>query len=205
VAFEPELVFERVDDRFDPLADAADQRVGALRFVAFGRAQEQVWPSSDGSAVWVQEPVDRSRCALRQVGLDGRVIRPRRQFPCASGSDPPGGSLGLVVNRTRVIDPRTGRTVLRTPLDIFKTRLGIVAVAGEKLVLEDGPGKCFTLLDAATGAEQRLPWPSLLAGLDQPAVDLQGRFVALAFANPAGPHVRGRLSTCGCSTPRPGG
>jgi hypothetical protein len=68
-------------------------------------------------------------------------------------------------------------------LDIFKTRLGIVAVAGEKLVLEDGPGRGFTLLDAATGAQRRLPWPSLLAKLDQPAVDPAGRFVALAFAS----------------------
>jgi hypothetical protein len=144
-----------------------------------------VWPSSDGRAVWVQSPVGRSHCTLRQVGLDGRVIRGRRPFPCASISDPAAGSLGLVVNRTRVIDPRTGRTVLKTPLDIFKTRLGIVAVAGEKLVLEDGPGRGFTLLDAATGAQRRLPWPSILAGLDQPAVDLQGRFVALAFANPS--------------------
>jgi hypothetical protein len=75
--------------------------------------------------------------------------------------------------------------VLKTPLDKFKARLGIVAVAGEKLVLEDGPGRGFTLLDTATGAQRRLPWPSILAGLDQPAVDPAGRFVALAFANPS--------------------
>lgn len=136
-----------------------------------------VWPASDGLSVWVQSSVDRSHCALRQIGLDGRELRAARAFPCASGSDPSGGSLGLVVQRTRLIDPITGRTVL-------KARLGILAVAGEHVVLA-GPGTKFTLLDGATHAQRQLPWPSILAGLDQPAVDPQGRFVALAFADPA--------------------
>jgi hypothetical protein len=49
-----------------------------------------VWPAKDGRAVWVQSFVNRSHCALRQVGLDGREIRARRAFPCATRSDPPG-------------------------------------------------------------------------------------------------------------------
>jgi len=48
-----------------------------------------------------------------------------------------------------------------------------------------GPGAQFTLLDAATHARQRLPWPSILWGRDAPAVDPRGRFIALAFADPA--------------------
>jgi hypothetical protein len=136
-----------------------------------------VWPANDSRTVWIQSIVDRSRCTLRRVGLDGRQLRAPRAFPCATRSDPAGGSLGLVVHNTRVLDPLTRRTVL-------KTRWGILAVAGQHVVLA-GPGRQFTLLNAATGAEQRLPWPSILSGRDEPAVDPRGRFVALTFGDPA--------------------
>lgn len=136
-----------------------------------------VWPAADGRTVWVQDMVARSRCTLRQAGLDGRRLRAARPFPCATVTDPPGGSLGLVVGRTRLLDPRTGRVVLRT-------RWGVLAASGSKLVLA-GPGKAFTLLDGITGGERRLPWPSTLGGIDRPAVNPSGRFVALAFADPA--------------------
>ena len=136
-----------------------------------------VWPATDGRSMWIQDTVGRSRCTLRRVALDGRMLRVARPFPCATRTDPSGGSLGLVVGRTRVLDPLTGRLVLRT-------RWGILAVAGTKLVLA-GPGKGFTLLDGKTRAERTLPWPSILPFSDRPAVDPRGRFVALAFAVPA--------------------
>jgi hypothetical protein len=82
----------------------------------------------------------------------------------------------LVVRRTRVLNPLTGRIVL-------KTRWGIVAVIGRQLLLA-GPGNAFTLLDAATRVQRRLRWPSILGALDQPAVDPHGRFVAVAFGDP---------------------
>jgi hypothetical protein len=135
-----------------------------------------VTPAADGRAVWVKSSVDEAHCTLRQVDLEGRELRAARAFPCAS-TIYPGGSLGLVVNRTRVLDPLTDRTVLTT-------RWGVLAAAGEKLVLA-GPGERFTLLDAATRRERRLPWPSILTRLDGPAVDPRGRYVALAFADPA--------------------
>ena len=135
-----------------------------------------VWPAAGGRAVWVQTR-SPSGCLLRQVALDGRRRRAPRQFPCPTRSDPSGGSLGLVVNRTRVVDPHTGGVVLRT-------RAGILAVAGRKLVLRHA-GFRLTLLDAATGAERRLRWPSALTQMDRPAVDPRGRYVVLAFAEPA--------------------
>ena len=134
------------------------------------------WPSADGDAVWVQTR-SASRCRLAQVSLDGRRLRAPRPFPCATRSDPPGGSLGLVVNRTRVVDPQKGRDVLRT-------RFGILAVAGRKLVLRNA-GLRLTLLDAATGSERPLRWPSALVRMDRPAVDPRGRYVVLAFAEPS--------------------
>ncbi len=135
-----------------------------------------VAPAADGQSVWIKTSAKSSRCALRQINLDGRAMRAPRAFPCASTISS-AGSLGLVVNRTRVIDPRTGRTLRRT-------RWGVLAAAGHTLVLA-GPDDQFTVLDAATGAQRRLPWPSTIGGLDAPAVDPRGRYVALAFANPA--------------------
>jgi hypothetical protein len=152
----------------------------------------EVAPSADGRSVWVKSFARRSKCTLRQLGLDGRVMRAPRAIPCAF-TIAPGGSLGLVVSRTRVIDPLTGRTVYRTSSGSFNTPLGIVAVAGKKLVLDDGPGRDLTLLDSVTGTRRRLPWPSTPGGLDQPAVDPQGRFVALAFANPSWTSAEGQL------------
>lgn len=152
----------------------------------------EVAPSVDGRSVWVKSIARRSHCTLRQAGLDGRLMRAPRGFPCVFTISP-GGSVGLVVSRTRVIDPRTGRTVFRTPSSDFNTPLEIVAVAGKKFVLHDGPGRDLTLLDSATGTRQRLPWPSTPGALDQPAVDLQGRFVALAFANPSWTSAAGQV------------
>jgi hypothetical protein len=148
---------------------------GRAANVSYLGTGQNVTPAGGGSAVWIKT-FRRARCALRRVGLNGRPLGAARSFPCAS-TIYPGGSLGLVVNRTRVLDPRTGRTVLRV-------RWGVLAAAGSSLVLA-GPGRQFTVLNAATGAERRLRWPSILGGVDQPAVDPGGRFVALAFADPA--------------------
>lgn len=137
----------------------------------------KVVPAADGRSVWVTRVVGRSHCALRHVALAGREVGGNASFPCASTFDA-AGSLGVVVNRTRVLDPRTSRTVLRT-------RWGILAAAGRMLVLA-GPGRRFTLLDAETGAERRFAWPSILRQRDnQPAVDPRGRYVALGFGDPA--------------------
>lgn len=128
-----------------------------------------------GRSVWIKRR-DGRHCTLRQVALDGRTLRPPRAFPCAT-TIYPGGSRGVVVNRTRLIDPRTGRTVL-------KARWGILAGAGNQLVLR-GPGTQLALLDASTGRERRLRWPSTLTGLEHyPAIDPSGRFVTLSFASP---------------------
>jgi len=134
-----------------------------------------VWPAADGRSVWVQSVVPRERCTLRRLRLDGRQLRAPRRFPCATGSDPAAGSLGVVSRRTRVLDPYTGRLVL-------KTRWGVVAATGTTLVLA-GPGEQLTLLDGETRAERRLPRPST-AYDTEPAVDPQGRFVALVYGRP---------------------
>lgn len=139
-----------------------------------------VWSSNDGRAAWVQRRVAEPGCTLHKVGLEGQVLRAPRAFPCARAYDPNVGALGLVVNGTRIIDPNTGREVLKVPLDI-------IAGTGDRLVLGRWGRRDtqLTLLDVATRAQRRIPWPSMLASLDRPAVDPKGRFIALAFADPA--------------------
>ncbi|MBA2384810.1 MAG: hypothetical protein H0V68_09150 [Actinobacteria bacterium] len=146
----------------------------AARITSLG-VGERLAPAGDGRSVWIKRR-DGTRCTLRQAALDGRTLIAARPFACATTLYP-GGSLGLVVNRTRVIDPRTGRVVRRT-------RWGILAAAGKHLVLA-GPGNRLALLDASAGTERQLRWPSILPWLDHPAADPRGRFVALSFAAPA--------------------
>jgi hypothetical protein len=141
-------------------------------FVGAGR---HAVPSGDGRSVWIKS-VRGSACRLRRVGLDGHQIGQAQSFAC-NATIQFGGSLGLISNRTRVIDPLTGQTLLRT-------RYGILAVAEKRLVLA-GPTNAFTLLNTATRSQRKLRWPSLLSALDDPRVDYQGRHVALAFADPA--------------------
>jgi hypothetical protein len=155
-------------------ADAYGVSGPSARAVSLGKARN-VWPA-EGRAVWLQRSAGRSACSLRKVGLNGRRIRGPRPFPCATRSDG-AGPAGVVVGRTRVLDPSTGRTV-------FRARWGVVAVARRHLVLA-GPDKQFTLVDRVAGSEKRLAWPSILAGMDAPAVYPTGRYVALAFADPA--------------------
>lgn len=202
VADNPPFVLDVDSRRVTPLRDLAPQRRGVLWVVGIGgRSARSVWrhadlyavrgragrvsslgdgadvvPAADGRSAWVKS-FGRSGCSIRQLSLDGRVIRAPRAFPCAS-TIASGGALGLVVNRTRVIEPRDGRTLLRT-------RWGVLAAAGRTLVLA-GPGKMFTVLDTASREQRRVPWPDTVGGLDTPAVDPRGRFVALAFGSPGG-------------------
>jgi hypothetical protein len=155
-------------------ADLYGVRGRAARVVALGDGTDVV-PAADGRSVWIKS-FARSGCTLRQRSLEGSETRAPRAFPCAS-TIASAGSLGLVVNRTRVIDPRTGQTLLRT-------RWGVLAATGRTLVLA-GPGRTFTIVGTGGRVLRRIPWPSALGGLDAPAADPRGRYVALAFASPA--------------------
>ena len=155
----------------------------AMLFAVRGRARRvsplgigaEVVSAGGGASVWIKRFSTRTRCTLARVRLDGMARRAARPIRCASTISP-GGSLGLVVGRTRLVDPATGRTRLRT-------RWGIVAAAGRSLVLA-GPRQTLTVVDARSGRERRIRRPRTVGGLDTPAVDPRGRFVALAFANP---------------------
>lgn len=152
--------------------------VRGARTVSLPRADRVV--AAPGESVWLEARSGR-RCTVRRVALTGSVLGAARVLPCGTWSDPPGGSLGVVVGRTRVVDPQSGRTVLTT-------RGGILAVAGRKLVLSRGDS--LVLLDSVTGAERDLGWPSVIlrssqTGLAETAADPRGRYVAIGFGDPA--------------------
>ena len=159
---------------------AADARVyGISRHDATAvdlGAGRDVAPAATRDAVWIQT-VGGSGCTIRGIALTGRTTQRARPFRCAA-TIAPGGRAGIIVNRTRVYDPKSGKVVLRTPA-------GVVAAAGTTLVLLTSPGKRFALLDSRTRRQVPLRWPSTLGAQDHPAADPRARFIALAFADPS--------------------
>jgi hypothetical protein len=145
------------------------------RPLLLGTARSVV-PAADDRSLWIKSATSNSHCILRHVGLNGHQLGEPRPITC-SRTISPGGSLGLVESRTSLTEPQSGKTVLTTTY-------GILAAAGNRLVLA-GPEKNFTLLDTGSGGERVLPWPSKLYGLDAPRADNRGRYVALSFADPA--------------------
>jgi hypothetical protein len=144
------------------------------RPVPLGRGNDVV-AAPDGRSVWVVAGA-RGSCSLRHLGLDGRRLAPDRAISCRTTLTA-ASTAGLVVNRVRLIDPSTGRTLLRT-------RRGAIAAAGTKLVLA-GPGGAFTLHDLATGAERRVRRPASIGPLEAESVDPGGRYVTLSAGDPA--------------------
>jgi hypothetical protein len=156
-------------------------RSGTATASLVGTGSYDASPQASGLGIWVRQVVSRSHCRLERIALDGKMSA-RHAIPC-NWTLAPAGSLGLVAGRTRVIDPRTGRTTLRT-------RNGVLAAVGRRL-LTAGPGYAhapgfkFRLLDVATGSGRAVRWPSIVGQLDEPATDPQGRYIALGFGDPA--------------------
>src|SRR5687767_1032057 len=87
----------------------ADAGANALLYAVRSRLARVSWPgwgadvvpAAAGGWVWVDRR-GGTRCTLRVVALDGGTLRAPRPFPCATTVHP-GGSLGIVVNRTRLV------------------------------------------------------------------------------------------------------
>jgi hypothetical protein len=160
-------------------------RAGQATAVSLGSARDVVAAAS-GAGVWVTRIASPGRCRLQRIGLDGRKTL-GRAIPCRWVTAP-GGSLGLVVGRTRVIDPLTGRKMLAE-------RQGIIGVAGDHVLVAGGPGYApgyrFTLVDARTGSRRQFAWPSIAGSVGAPAIDPRGRYIALEFGDPSW-HQTGR-------------
>ena len=137
-------------------------RHGGTVATRLGAAMDVEW-SRDGLGVWLLSRQDATRCALSQVGLDGRQRRPARPMPCEAVliEELPAG---LLVYGSA---PRNGGD----PYSALVTADGAVrrlpevvdGVAGGDLVLSTvEPGRLIALTDVGSGVSHRLPWPSKL-------------------------------------------
>lgn len=146
----------------------------SARVAPLGRGTAVI-AAADGRSVWVESEA-RGSCSLRRVRLDGRPLTLAHTVSChttLTAATP----TGLVVNRVRLIDPRTGWTLLRT-------HWGVIGAAGTRLVLA-GPGSWLTLRDLATGSEVRIRRPASIGPFDVESVDPSGRYLTLASGNPS--------------------
>jgi hypothetical protein len=144
--------------------------------IAVGSA---VQPAAGGRSVWVKSFVDAHHCTLRKIGLAGRYLRGPRPVPCSAALIDPGGGALLVEGRS-VIDPASGRALMRT------SRL--LAIAGNLALTVRLPHP-LTLTDLRTGTRRTLRWPSWVGGpswgTDQAAVDPSAKLIAVSFSDPA--------------------
>jgi hypothetical protein len=158
-----------------PAAEIYVVRHGTARATRLATAWE-VAPAADGRAVWLKSYRRARRCDLREVTLAGRERTPRRAVPCSSRLID-AGTGALLVRGRDVLDPRTGRTLLRTS--------GILASSDKFVLSSAGPRRPLTVWDLRSGQSWTLGWPSEIGGSDEAAVDRRDGLIAVAFSDPA--------------------
>jgi hypothetical protein len=141
-----------------------------------------VQPATGGRSVWVKSFIDAHHCTLREMNLAGRRLRDPRPIPCSAAVIDPGPG-ALLVERRSVIDPASGRVLLRTS--------SLWAIADHLALTIGQSPHPLTLTDLRTGMRRALRWPSQIGGVgtqggaDQAAVDPSGKLIELSFADPA--------------------
>ena len=139
-----------------------------------------VQPAADERFVWVKSFRDAHHCTVRELNLAGRQLRGPRPVPCLAALINPGAGALLIEGRS-VVDPTSGRVLLRTG--------SVWAIAGYLALTVGQPLHPLTLTDVRTGERRALGWPSRIggpqAGADQAAVDPSGKLIALSFSDPA--------------------
>jgi hypothetical protein len=139
-----------------------------------------VAPSPEGDALWLKSYKDARHCTLREVDLNGRVLRRACALSCSTRLVD-GGSGALLVDGGSVVDPVSRSVVLNAR--------GLWAVTGRFAVSQEA-GSLF-VTDLQSGEQRRLPWPSELGtdgsqgGRDEAAVQPNGTSVVLSFSDPA--------------------
>lgn len=161
-----------------PAAEIYVVRDGATSATRLATASA-VAPAADGAAVWLKRYKDARHCTLREVALDRRQRQSPRPVPCSTQLVDTGAG-ALLAQGSSVVDPETGRTVLRTGR--------VWAMAGQFVLTVAGSHGPLTLTDLRSGERWRLPYPSQIGGqggTDEAAVQANGKLVALSFADPA--------------------
>ncbi len=164
-----------------PAAEIYVVRHGATSATRLATASE-VAPAADGLAVWLKTFADARHCTLREVTLGGGKRRTPRPLPCAARLVDAGAG-AVLVQGSSLVDPQTGRTLLRASRVWARTGRFVLTAAGSHASLG--------LADLVSGERWRLPWPSEIGGADsqggtdQAAVRADGELLALAFSDPA--------------------
>lgn len=123
-------------------------RPGDLNVTPIGRAW-QAAPAGGDKGGWFLRSESLGRCTIRRIGLDGQAHR-ARPSRCASdlgGQMPP----GLIVNRSLLEDPASGRVLLRAS--------GMLAASGAYVLRSPAKGR-LVLQGLRARAQDRLRWPS---------------------------------------------
>ena len=121
---------------------------GDLNATPIGRAS-QVAPAGVNRGGWFLRSQSSGRSTIQRVGLDGQAYRARRSR-CASdleGQTPP----GLIVNRSLLEDPASGRVLLRAS--------GMLAATGAYVLRSPANGR-LVLQGFRSRVQDRLRWPS---------------------------------------------
>jgi hypothetical protein len=145
----------------DADASAYLVRHGSTAATRLGAASD-VESARDGRGVWLLVRQNATRCALGQVGLDGRARRPLRPLPCEAVliEELPAGLL-VYVSGSRNGGPYSA--LVTTDGAVRRLPKVVDGVAGGDLVLSTvEPGRLVALTDLGSGASHRLPWPSRL-------------------------------------------
>ena len=161
-----------------PKAEISVVPNGTDRATKIGSAAE-VAPSGNGAGVWLKTHLDRYRCTLREIALDGSPRRSPRSVPCVTRLVNAGGR-ALLHRGEVIVDPATRRVVARAPR--------LLALAGDILVTATGQSGSLGLTDVRTGSTRSLDYPSAIhgqGGFGEALVDPTGTLVALEFGDPA--------------------
>ena len=158
-------------------------RHGGTAATRLGAALD-VESSRDGRGVWLLSRQDASRCALGQVGLDGRQRRPARPMPCHAVliEELPSGLLVYGSAPRNGGDPYSA--LVAADGAVRRLPQVVDGVAGGNLVLSTvEPGRLIALTDVHRGVSHRLPWPSKLDAHVMGLVDghPNGRLASVAF------------------------
>ncbi len=135
-----------------------------------------VQPAPGGRSVWVTSFTDAQHCTLREISLAGGHLRGPQPVPCSAALIDPGAGALLVEGRS-VIDPASGRVLLRTS--------SLWAIAGHLALTVGAPPHPLTLTDLRTGTRRALRWPTQIGGADQAALEPGAKLIALSFSDPA--------------------
>ncbi len=153
-------------------------RPGDLSVTPVGQAL-QVAPAGPNRGGWFLRSEGSGRCAIQRVGIDGQAqrARPSRCTSELGGQTPP----GLIVNRSLLEDPASGRVLLRAS--------GMRAASGA-YVLRSPANDRLLLQNFRTRMQHRLRWPSAY-GFVQGAVvrPSRGQIAVWFISGPVDQHI----------------